>query len=133
MMSENQINQTEIDAGVPTAQRSETGVPEVPQVQQVPMRYYTQWVEDVQTPEGRLPHNVARYPTITKETLPPTEAEFRSMLANAWLKAEGKSIRRLCAGTYNGTAWNCAGFAPAGQMNCNMCREAYARFMMDGC
>ena len=138
MMSENQQFENEIDAGIPTAQRSETGVPEGQEAlpeeyDSVPMRFYTQWVEDVQTPEGRLPHNVARYPTITKETLPPTEAEFRSMLANAWLKAEGKSIRRLCAGTYNGTAWNCAGFAPAGQMNCNQCREADTRFKMDGC
>ena len=75
-MSENQQFETEIDAGIPTAQRSETGVPEafekpqvseVPQAkQQVPVLRYTQWVKHVQTPEGRLPHNVARYPTITR-------------------------------------------------------------------
>ena len=138
MMSENQQFETEIDAGIPTAQRSETGVTEgqegpPEEYDSVPMRFYPQWVKQVQTPEGRLPYNVARHPNITKETLPSTEREFWSMLEDAWLKTEGKSTRPQCAGTYNGTAWNCAGTAPAGQMNCHQCREAHARFMMDGC
>lgn len=155
-MSKNQQFETEIDAGIPTAQRSETGVPEAfekpqvsevpqakqqvqqakqqaPEKQQVPVLRYTQWVKHVQTPEGRLPHNVERYPTITRETLPPTEAEFWDKLIVAWREEDGKSNQPRCVGTYNGTVWNCAGKPPGRQMNCNQCREAHARFMMDGC